>query len=434
LPRETAATMSAAVTNENRWPPRKIIAGTLVVCAVGGLFALVLLARHVLFFLFIAIVLSTALKPLVDWLVRRRLPRNLAISTVYAGLLTALAAPGVIGLPLLVDQAQQLLHTLPESYSDFRQRVGQISETVAARLPEKPLWIDREDEIIEGALKTASRAISYSGLLIRGGLIISIVILTSFLWGIHEEATIRSMLLFLPPEKRQEAGAVIEGIEAKVGAYIRGQGLLCLTVGSMSLAAYLVIGLPHAIVLALLAGVLEAVPVFGPVLGAVAPMLVALSVDPSKIMWVLVAAIVIQQSENYLLVPRVMDRSVGVNPVVTLLAIAGFSALEGLAGAVLAIPMAAIIQLLLDRYILRPEALEPEPPANRDAIGRLRYEAQGLVQEVRLHMREKEAPSSGRNDRIEETIETIAQQLDQALARREESTRNVTPSAAEAAP
>ena len=120
----------------------------------------------------------------------------------------------------------------------------------------------------------------------------------------------------------------------------------------MSLMAYLIIGLPHALVLAIVAGVLEAVPVFGPVLGAIAPMLVALSVDPAQMVWVLLAAVVIQQSENYLLVPRIMDRSVGVNAVVTLLAIAGFSALEGLAGAVLAIPMAAIIQLLLDRYVL----------------------------------------------------------------------------------
>jgi predicted PurR-regulated permease PerM len=433
LPREIAATMSATITAENRWTPRRIVVGTLVVCAVAGLFALVLLARHVLFFLFIAIVLSTALKPLVDWLTRRRLPRGVAISVAYAALLAAFVAPAVIGLPRLVDQAQAVLHSLPESYSDFRDRVGQISASIAARLPEKPPWIDREDEIIEGALKTARRALSYSGLLIRGGLIVLVTVLTSFLWSIHEERTIRSMLLFLPPERRQEAGAVVEGIEAKVGAYIRGQGLLCLAVGSMSLVAYLLIGLPHAFVLALVAGVLEAVPVFGPVLGAIAPMLVALSVDPSKVMWVLVSAVLIQQSENYLLVPRIMDRSVGVNAVVTLLAIAGFTALEGLAGAVLAIPMAAIIQLLLDRYVLRPEAIEPERPANRDAISQLRYESQALAQEVRLHMREKDAPSSGRNDRIEETIEAIAGQLDQALARRSE-TPDAAPATPEAAP
>ena len=84
-------------------------------------------------------------------MIRRRVPRTIAISAVYAGLLTALLAPAVIGLPLVVDQAQKVLKSLPESYGDFRDRVGQISTTVATRLPEKPPWVDREDEVIEGA-------------------------------------------------------------------------------------------------------------------------------------------------------------------------------------------------------------------------------------------------------------------------------------------
>jgi predicted PurR-regulated permease PerM len=415
---EQTGRMSTAAANEEAWSPRRIVGGTLVVCAVVGLFALALLARHVLFFLFVAIVLSTAIKPLVALLTGRGVPRVVSIALVYSLLMTTLVAPAIIGLPLLVDQAQQVLHSLPESYSDFRDRVGAISATIAERLPEKPPWVDREDEVIGGALTALNRALSYSGILIRGGLVVVIVIFTSFLWTIYEEQTIRSLLLFLPAHRRQEAGEVVEGIQAKVGAYIRGQGLLCLAVGLMSLVAYLIIGLPHSLVLALTAGVLEAVPVFGPVLGAVAPMLVALSVDPSKVVWVIVAAVVIQQSENYLLVPRIMDRSVGVNAVVTLLAIAGFSALEGLAGAVLAIPMAAIIQLLLDRYVLGPEALEPDAPASRDAISQLRFQTQALIQEIRLQTREKDDPTSSRADRIEETIEMIAQQLDETLARR----------------
>ena len=205
-----------------------------------GLFALALVARHVLFFLFVAIVLSTAIEPLVALFTRRGVPRVVSIALVYSLLLTVAVVPAIIGLPLLVDQSQQVLHSLPESYGDFRDRIGKISPTVAERLPEKPPWVDREDEVIEGALTALNRAISYSGILIRGGLVVVIVIFTSFLWTIYEEQTIRSMLLFSAgPDRRQEAGEVIEGIQAKVGAYIRGQGLLCLAVGLMSLVAYL---------------------------------------------------------------------------------------------------------------------------------------------------------------------------------------------------
>jgi len=145
-------------------------------------------------------------------------------------------------------------------------------------------------------------------------------------------------------------------------------------------------------------------------------MLLALSIEPNKMIWVVVAAIVIQQSENYLLVPRIMGRSVGVHPVVTLLAIAGFSSLAGVAGAVLAIPMAAILQLLMERLFLGPEALEPEQPSKRDTVSDLRFEAQELVQDVRMQVRHKETVASGSDDRMEDAIEAIATKIDEALA------------------
>ena len=100
-----------------------------------------------------------------------------------------------------------------------------------------------------------------------------------------------------------------------------GQGILCLTIGLMALVAYLLIGLPNVLVLALIAGVMEAVPMVGPLIGAVPAALVALSIAPSKLMWVIIATLIFQQLENYLLVPRVMNKAVGVNPFVSLLAI-----------------------------------------------------------------------------------------------------------------
>jgi predicted PurR-regulated permease PerM len=168
-------------------------------------------------------------------------------------------------------------------------------------------------------------------------------------------------------------------METKVGFYIAGQGILCLVIGIMALLAYLLIDLPNALVLALMAGVLEAVPMIGPLLGAIPAALVALSIAPEKLVWVIVATVVIQQLENSLLVPRVMRKAVGVNPFVTLLALFAFSSLFGIAGALMAIPMAAIIQLVLNRFIFHPAALEPEVSAGRDYASRLRYDAQDLA-------------------------------------------------------
>ena len=157
----------------------------------------------------------------------------------------------------------------------------------------------------------------------------------------------------------------------------------------------------------------------GPLLGAIPAALVALSLGPDKLVWVIIATVVIQQLENSLLVPRVMSRSVGVNPFVSLLAFFAFSSLLGLAGALMAIPMAAIIQILLDRFVFGPAAIEPEVSTGRDYASRLRYEAQDLAQDLRRQARLKKEGSELRveqTDQMLDKIEAITTDLDSLLA------------------
>ncbi len=177
--------------------------------------------------------------------------------------------------------------------------------------------------------------------------------------------------------------------------------------------------LPNALVLALMAGVLEAVPMIGPLLGAIPAAVIALSIAPSKLVWVIVATLIIQQMENSLLVPRVMRKAVGVNPFVTLLALFAFGSLFGIAGALMAIPIVAIIQLLLDRFVFHPTALEPEVSAGRDYASRLRYEAQALAQDLRKQARLKKGGSDQRVkqiDQVMDEIEAITTDRDALLA------------------
>jgi predicted PurR-regulated permease PerM len=208
-------------------------------------------------------------------------------------------------------------------------------------------------------------------------------------------------------------------METKIGFYLAGQGVLCLVIGIMALVAYLIIGLPNALLLALLAGVLEAVPMVGPMLGAIPAALVALSIAPGKLVWVIVATVVIQLLENNLLVPRVMRKAVGVNPFVSLLAIFAFSSLFGIAGALMAIPFVAIMQILLDRFVFHPDAAEPEVSTGRDQASRLRYEAQDLARDLRKQARLTKWGSDRkvkRIDRLMDEIETITTDLDALLA------------------
>jgi predicted PurR-regulated permease PerM len=240
-----------------------------------------------------------------------------------------------------------------------------------------------------------------------------------FYWILDGPRTIQSLLLLIPQGQRESISELISAMENKVGYYIAGQSILCLIIGVMALLAYLLIGLPNALVLALLAGVLEAVPMIGPLLGAIPAALVALSIGSDKLIWVIVATVVIQLLENNLLVPRIMRKAVGVNPFVTLLAIFAFSSFFGIAGALMAIPMAAIIQLALNRFVFHQAAMEPEVSAGRDHASRLRYEAQDLAQDLRKQARLMKGGSDQRVkqiDQVMDEIETITTDLDALLA------------------
>ena len=149
--------------------------------------------------------------------------------------------------------------------------------------------------------------------------------------------------------------------------------------------------------------------------------MVALSIAPAKLVWVIVGTIVIQQLEGSFLVPRVMRKTVGVNPFVSLLAIFACGSFLGLGGVLMAIPLAAIIQLLLDRFVFHPGTMmESEVSAGRDHASRLRYEAQDLVQDLRKQARHRKVGSDHwvkQTDQVMDEIETLTTDLDALLAK-----------------
>ena len=255
-------------------------------------------------------------------------------------------------------------------------------------------------------------------------LIAMVIPVLAFYWTIDGPRIIQSIVLLIPQEQRENIRDLILAMETKVGYYIAGQGVLCLVVGVMALISYMLIGLPNALILALLAGILEAVPMIGPLLGAVPAALVALSLGPDKLIWVIVATAVIQQLENSFLVPRIMSKAVGVNPFVTLLSRFAFSSFFGIAGALMAIPIAAIIQLVLNHDVFYPVTPELEVSAGRDFSSRLRYEAQDLAQDLRKQARLEKGGSDLRIkqiDKIMDEIETITNDLDALLAQNSNS-------------
>jgi predicted PurR-regulated permease PerM len=405
------------------WTFRRVVWATLVLVSVILGFWLLYRFNQVVFILFIAIMIGTVIRPAVSWLNQRGLPKMAGVILVYIVLLTAFTGFLLLLFPLIVEQSTTIAAASAGYYQNLRewlvhypnQIIVRLSEFIPATLPSlKPVQQSGQD-----VMASAGQALGYITVAARAAFIAIVILVLAFYWTLDGPRIIQSFLLLVPQDRREDISELISEMETKVGSYIAGQGLLCLIIGATALIVYRLIGLPNALVLALLAGVLEAVPMVGPLLGAIPAAMVALSIAPDKLIWVIVATIIIQQLENSLLVPRVMRKAVGVNPFVTLLAIFAFSSLFGIAGALMAIPMAAIIQLLLNRFVFHPSAMEPEVSAGRDYTSRLRYEAQDLVQDLRKQARLKKGGSDLRIkqiDQVMDEIETITTDLDALLA------------------
>jgi predicted PurR-regulated permease PerM len=204
--------------------------------------------------------------------------------------------------------------------------------------------------------------------------------------------------------------------EIKIGGYVRGQGLLSIVIGVLAFIAYLVIGLPYALVLAIFAGVMEMVPIFGPALGAIPAFLVALSIDPSKALWVVVATVVIQLLENAVLVPRIMKNAMGVNPIMVLLSLIAFSSVFGVAGALLALPLAAIIQLTVSRAVVSAAEANRQAQDKEKNVQALIDESQALMQSIyETSNRNPAFQDLPEADRLE--IYNLAEELNQLLGK-----------------
>lgn len=401
------------------WSARKVIIATLTAAAVVAGFWLIYRYRLVILILFSAILVATALKPLNAWFVDRRVSKIFSMLIVYFLLAAILVGLLWSIVPIFIEQSLELTASVPLMYQDLRSAIVNspilFLSNLALYLPSNMNLLVSNVAVDAESVDMVPNVIAFFAVFFKVFLAgVAIFLLTSF-WILEGDRAVRSTILNFPPRYRQEVQTLFEEIEDKLGAFVRGQIILSTVIGIFALIAYLIIGLPNALVLALIAGIFEAVPIFGPALGALPAMLVAFAIDPTAVVWVILSTSVIQLLENYLLVPRVMGTTVGVNPIITLLVLATFSTLLGIPGALLAVPSAAIIQLVLYRYVLSSRIQPMELSAGRGKTSALRYEVQDLIRDLRKQLRKKQSRSDDVTDQIEDSIETVAIELDSYL-------------------
>jgi predicted PurR-regulated permease PerM len=429
---------------------RQLVLATMTVLAVTLAFLLLYRFYTVVFLLFVAIAIQIALDPLVRFLAARGIHRIVAMFAIYILLFVAIGAVIWFGAAPLADQVRDVASTLPTYYHNLRDSLLQAPigfvRGLASVLPAEPspaLFMAAMEqgggEAAAGATATAADAAQAAGsgtspaqawqwfiTAAQAFFGLFAVFAIAFYWSLESDVIVRRLLLKAPSARRDELRALVAESQAKIAAFFRGQLILCSIIGLASTVAYLLLGIPNAFLLGLLMALFESVPLLGPFLGAIPALIVTMSSAPDKVVWVIGALVLIQTLESNLLVPRVMDRSVGVNAIITMLALAAFGALFGLLGALLAVPLAAILQIVVGRILFNAPINEETPPAapvgvdvGRSRIGVLRLEAQNVVNAVRKQARSAEENGEAVEDPVEQTeddIEAIAAELDSLLS------------------
>lgn len=294
---------------------------------------LLFLIRDLLIILFVGLILMSALSPLVKLFTNLRLPKAIGIGITYIIIIAVVSGLLALVLPPLVEETSRLILTLPPL-------LDQLFDTVA---------IDKS--VFQSQLSSLSKNIFSVTLTVFDNFltIIFLLVLTFYLLLERENLEERMATLFIGRQDRVRR--LIIQIEEKLGGWFRGQLFLSFIIGAVSFIGLSILGVPYAVPLAVIAGVLEVIPVIGPIISAIPSILIALTISPVLSLGVAAMYFVIQQLENHLIVPQVMKRAVGLNPLVVILAIAIGSKLLGFAGALLAVPIAVVIQIIVTEII-----------------------------------------------------------------------------------
>lgn len=285
--------------------------------------------RYVLLLLFIAIILMSALSPLVDKLEKLKIPRGLAILLLYLLIWTVISFGIASLVPALVEQSTKFISSLPPV-------IEQVSRGTFDTSAFTPQLINLPERALKLVLGVFNNVV----------MLFTLMVLVYYL--IMERKNLKKYLVFLFGDGNREKNAekFIDKIEHKLGGWMRGQLALMIIVGLMSYIGLSFLGVEFAIPLAFLAGLLEIIINVGPTLAMIPAVLIAWSSSFVLALAVLALYFVIQQLENTIIVPKVMQKAVGLSPLIIIISLLTGFRLAGAAGAILAVPSILVLEII----------------------------------------------------------------------------------------
>jgi predicted PurR-regulated permease PerM len=334
--------------------PRTLVGWTIVgvvlaAAIVWGLY----LARRALVLVYVSALLTIGLAPVVRWIerfwpfgsTRYRPPRWLAVLSIYAVLLLAMTAIAVATLPPLVAQTLAFAASLPKAVEQ-----GERYLIANGLLGQRVLLGDLVQQAPPSGDSVAAVVLTFwsaFGSLLE---ILTVLILTFYLL-VDAETIFLAFVRLFPRQQRLQVRTICDHISTKVSAWLNGQLILGGTIGVAAAIELALLGVPYYFTLAVIAALGEMIPYVGPLISAVPAVLVAFTISPRMALVVAALYFVNQQFESQLLVPKVMERQVGLSPIGVIIALLVGIAFFGVVGAVLAVPTAAIAQVVFEELV-----------------------------------------------------------------------------------
>lgn len=301
-------------------------------------FYLLFLIRDILALIFIVLILVATFSPVVkNWAKKiGRIPSVVALMMIIIGFIVLVI---YMLVPPISVQINQLIKNVPlyiEQVSWLKDYAPSLKDNISTITN------------TTGSLTSGFVSITAG---VFGGIVTFLTAIVLFVYMLVDEKVLKNFVYTLTPnENREKIAEILRKIASKVGDWFRGQMILALIIGIIDLIGLLIINVPYALTLAVISGVLEIVPTIGPIIAGVIAALVAFADSPIKALIVIIFFIAVQQLENAFIVPKVMQKAVGLSPIIIIIAILIGAKLMGVAGAILAIPIAASISVILNEW------------------------------------------------------------------------------------
>jgi len=311
------------------------------------LVGLLWLLRDIVAMMFVALLLSALIEPFAAWFAKHHIPRALAVIIVYLCLLAIGTSVVILLVPPIVSQVQQFITNFPSifdglsnTFSRFQDLTVQYGLGTHFQSGFKAIQ-DGMSESFSGIFSTVT---GFFGSLAA----FVIVLVLTFYMVVEEDAAKRLFKNCAPIEYQPFLTSLFNKMQKRIGSWLRGQLILGVVIGLSVYLGLTILGVPYALLLGLVAGLLEIIPYAGPMLAAIPTLIIAFSVSPIKGALTLILFVAIQEIENNVLVPKIMQKVTGLNPVISILAMLVGIKFGGVAGALLAIPAATMISVAFE--------------------------------------------------------------------------------------